>query len=413
MLFTSPFKKLLLSFFGIILFLEIFIRIFPVYYFDKPEKFLITYIRNKIEKGNLSYKMIILGDSRSMSLKPNYPEVFNFSLPAMGTRYYKFFVKKYLKYNPKPKAVLFAGSPTLVHSGKGSPLVDSKLIPYVHPEMSLREYLYKRSIYRIINLTSDEIFSKKESNQEFLWEFFSHRFLFLFNTYEVSEIYRGPEWFFIISQSIPLNFLTYKHRDAILNFFNLETYQFVENFYGTELCSCSQILEKQCQTVPSNFQDNQIMRKYIENNQGNYNISDRIPKEKLSEWELKKSEIIQQQMQIANSVPTFDFSTNQDFIEYLHQNQILYIYINIPFPDYFKEGSYIQNFFKEYEIFLSKFSNTALFKFTEEYYSRDLYPDQVHLNCYGAEKLNQEFQNSMLPKILKYIDIKYKELYEK
>ncbi len=413
MLFTSPFKKLLISFISVIFFVEILVRIFPIYYFDKPEKFLITYIKNKVESGNLSYKMIILGDSRSMSLKPNIPYVFNFSLPAMGTRYYKFFVKKYIKYNLKPKAILFAGSPTLVHSGKGSPLVDSKLIPYVNPDMTLKEYLYKRSIYRIMNLRFNEIFNAEQINQEFMWEFFSHRFLFLFSTFEISEIYRGPEWFFIVSQSIPLNFKTFKHRDAILNLFNLETYRFVDNHYGTELCPCSRILEKQCQTSPSNFQDNWIMQQYIEKNQGNYNISDRIPKQKLLEWEARKPEVIEQQRGIANFIPEFDFSTNQEFIHYLHQNQILYIYITIPFPDYFQEGHYIKSFFKEYESFLNQFPNARIFKFREEYYSRDLYSDQVHLNCYGAEKLNFEFQNFLLPEILKYVDQRYKELYEK
>ncbi|MFN3603216.1 MAG: hypothetical protein ACK4UJ_00755 [Leptonema sp. (in: bacteria)] len=411
MSFTLPFKKLLIAFASAILFVEILVRIFPLYYFDKPEKFLMTYTKNKIEKGDQDYKIIILGDSRSMSLKPDQKEVYNFSLPAMGTRYYKYFVKKYLKYNKKPKAILFAGSPTLVHSGKGNPLVDQKLISYVYPDIPLMEYLYRRTIERIRNLKSDKIFAPELLNQEFFWEFFSHRFLFLFTTAEISEIYRGPEWFFIISQSIPLNYSTYKYRDAIKNLFNLETYLFKKNLYGTESCNCTRILEDECQPADSNLQDNLVMKLFIENNQGYYNISDRIPKKKLMEMQLKKEEMINEQKAIANFIPNFDFSYTKEFIEYLHKNQILYIYITVPFPDYFQEGVYLKSFFKEFENFLSQFPNAKTFYFSSLYYDKEYYPDQVHLNCFGAEKLNQEFQKILLPEIIKYVDEKYYELY--
>lgn len=414
MLFTSPFKKLFFIFSLIIIIFEILVRIFPIYYLEKPEKFLITYLRNKIEKGNNSYEIIILGDSRSMSLKPNDHKIYNFSLPAMGTRYYKYFVKKYLKYNKKPKAILFAGSPALVHSGKGTPLVDYKLIPYTYPDISLKEYIYKRSIERILNISTvlfQERSIEQQLNKELLWDFFSHRFLFLFSTLEISEIYKGPEWFFIISQSIPLNYHTYKYRDGILNLFKIETYRFEKNFYGTPLCSCDKILEKKCQSPKSNLQDNLIMKNFIEKNNGFYNISDRIPPEKFLLWQSKKSEIILQQMNIANTIPNFDFSYTKEFIDFLNNNKILYIYITVPFPEYFKNGKYLFTFYQEFEKFLTQFPNAKIFYFPTPYYDPNLYSDQVHLTCEGATKLNFEFQNIVLPQIIEYAESQYKIVY--
>lgn len=414
MLFTSHFKKLFFIFLFIIIFIEILVIIFPIYYFEKPEKFLITYIRKKIEKGNNSYEIIILGDSRSMSLKPNDHKIYNFSLPAMGTRYYKYFIKKYIKYNKKPKAIIFSGSPALVHSGKGTPLVEHKLIPFTYPDMSLKEYLYKRSIERILNIKKilfQEQSKDQNLNNELLWDFFSHRFLFLFSTAEISEIYKGPEWFFIISQSIPLNYHTYKYRDGILNLFKIETYRFEDNFYGTPFCTCDKILEKKCQPSNSNLQDNLIIKNFIENNNGFYNISDRNPPEKFFLWQSKKSEIIIQQKGIAHSIPNFDFSYTKEFIEFLNKNQILYIYITVPFPEYFKEGKYLSTFYQEFEKFISQFPNAKIFYFPTPFFDPDLYSDQVHLTCEGANKLNYEFQNIVLPKIKEYVESQYKIIY--
>lgn len=409
MLYISRFKKLLIWFVGIIFCIEIFVRIFPIYRFEKIEKFLLISVKEQIESGNNDYDIIILGDSRSMSLNPgNFKNVYNFSLPAMGTRYYKYFLKKYLKYNKKPKAVLFSGSPVIIFSGRGSPLVDNKLIGYVKPDMSLFEYLYKRSIERLF-FSNEPLFFRSQSiistnDQQMRWDFFGQRLLFSFNTLEISEMYIGPEWFFVTSQSLLLNYYTYRYRDAIKNLFDVENYKKEQNFYGEDYCTCDKLFLKECQPPSSRVQDNEIVEEFRKKNNGFYNISDRITREQQRYWDLRKESDIKIQISIANSVPNFDFSTTKEFIEYLKNNNILYLYMNIPFPDYYRDSVYIKNFYKEFKKFLLQYPNSKVFHLPNEFLDRNLFSDQIHLNCEGAKLLNFEFQTITLPQIIQYVN---------
>jgi hypothetical protein len=38
------------------------------------------------------------------------------------------------------------------------------------------------------------------------------------------------------------------------------------------------------------------------------------------------------------------------------------------------------------------------------YYDAKYYSDMVHLNCEGAKKLNDEFQNVVLPQIIQFVE---------
>ncbi|GIX40470.1 MAG: hypothetical protein KatS3mg129_0203 [Leptospiraceae bacterium] len=409
MLFTSHFKKLLFCFIGIIIIIEIVVRIFPIYYFEKPEKFLITYIRNKIESGKNNYDIIILGDSRSMSLNPGkYKNVYNFSMPAMGSRYYPYFVKKYLKYNKKPKAIIFAGSPVLVYSGKGDPVIHPSLKRYVYPDMTLLEYLYERSIKRVLNIKQEIYWQDYYKREELVWEFFSHRLLFLFSTYELAHQYIGVERIFVLSQSIPLNYITYKHRDAIKNLFEIDNYKTFENYIGTSKCTCENILKPYCQPPKSQYQDNKIVEKNLIKNNGYLNISDRLPPKLISLYEKQKEITIENYKKGFNSIPKFDFSYTIHFINYLNENNIIYIYLFVPFPEYFQQSKEILTFEQEFQKVLKQFPTTKMFYFPNKFLDPDLYSDQVHLNCKGAEKLNYEFQNIVLPQIINYVETYYK-----
>ncbi len=408
MSFTSHFKKLLILFICIIVVIEFFVRIIPIYYFDKPEKFLIHFVRKKIESGQNNYDVIILGDSRSMSLNPGtYKNVYNFSLPGMGSRYYPYFIKKYLSFNnKKPKAIIFAGSPLLVFTGKGEPVVHSSLKRYVKPDMSIFEYIYNRTVYRIMNLDiNDQKFSY--NREELLWDFFSHRLLFLFSTIELAKQYTGVERVYVLSESIPLNYSTYKFRDAIKNLFELNNYKTFKNYFGEAYCSCNNLLLSECQPSISQLQDNIKTEILLNKNNGYLNISDRLSPRLREQYSKQKENIIKIYKAGFDYVPKFDFSYTKEFIEYLNQNNILYIYLLVPFPSYFTESKELQAFQIEFEKFLSNFPNTKIFYFPTRYFDPDLYSDQVHLTCEGAEKLNIEFQEIVLPRILEYVNEYY------
>lgn len=147
MSFTSLFKnKVVLILLIVLVLVELIAKFTEIYFYEHTEVFLVNNIRKKMESGVLDYKGLVFGDSRSMSLIPSREsKVYNFSLPAMGARYYSYYLKKYLDAgNQKPEFILFASSPGLISGGYGDPIVDPSLVKYVQPNMSLLEYLKNR-----------------------------------------------------------------------------------------------------------------------------------------------------------------------------------------------------------------------------------------------------------------------------
>lgn len=122
MSFISLFKnKVVLIVLLIVVSIELVAKFTEIYFYEHTEVFLVNNVRKKMESGVLDYKGLIFGDSRSMSLIPSKESgIYNFSLPAMGARYYAHYLSKYLKAgNKKPEFILFASSPGLIAVGYG------------------------------------------------------------------------------------------------------------------------------------------------------------------------------------------------------------------------------------------------------------------------------------------------------
>ena len=121
------------------------------------------------------------GDSRSLSIlgkkkirQEDY-SMYNFSLPAAGSRYFKYYLKKYLKNHPKPKAVIWAADPEQFQASKS------------------------------FSFNADKA----------LWAQYKHRLLNLFSVSENFDQYEGKELFFIMKESVPNLILSIKHREGI------------------------------------------------------------------------------------------------------------------------------------------------------------------------------------------------------
>ncbi|HNJ04786.1 MAG TPA: DUF1574 domain-containing protein, partial [Leptospiraceae bacterium] len=87
---------------AVIAILEIAARIIPLEYTSGAGIFLTEKRRALIEASSPEYDYIILGDSRSLSLN-GHPRtdkepytVYNLSIPAMGPRYFQYYLEKYL-----------------------------------------------------------------------------------------------------------------------------------------------------------------------------------------------------------------------------------------------------------------------------------------------------------------------------
>lgn len=395
----------------VVLLIELAAHVLPLYRFEKAEAALIESTRIKISSGNNAYRVLIFGDSRSMSLNPRfgteaYKDTYNFSLPAMGPRYYRRYLEKYIEAgNRKPEAILFAGSPLLLMAGKGQALIDPALVEYAQPDMTLLEYLYRRGPERITHM-SDEMRRSPRSNtyEELDWTFFSGRYTRIFSPLDVWREYRGPERLFLISATLPMQLRSYRHREAILNALDPVNYRFQDNQHAGDSCSCELIHTPACLPPPSHYQDNSLVEEAREKRNGMYNITDRIPPPQLAMLAARETELKERFSFQSKSVPTADYVVVEEFLRYLEDQNIRYYYLMMPFPDYFEGSPYIQSFEESFTALLQKYPHAQRLRFKTEFLPVRYMPDHVHMNCEGASLINAEFTGIVLPELYKQLN---------
>ncbi|ABJ79571.1 hypothetical protein IQB76_04585 [Leptospira borgpetersenii serovar Hardjo-bovis] len=396
MSFISLFKnKVVLIVLSVVISIELVATFTEIYFYEHTEVFLINNVRKKMESGGSDYKGLIFGDSRSMSLIPSEGSgIYNFSLPAMGARYYVHYLSKYLKAgNKKPEFILFASSPGLIAEGYGDPIIDPSLIKYVKPNMSLSEYLKNRFIsgltYRnfLMENASDNM---QKVVSEINWKFFSHRILHLFSVGEMFEQYKGPELLYVLSASIPNVFSTYRYRKALLNVFSYENYKSVETAMKLD-CGCEELYTPRCMPPESNFRDNRWISEKLSFQNGGLNISDRIKPQHAVLYQMSRDKLKEEVLASYKVEPNFDFSAFEDFLEYTQAQNINVYYILMPFPEYTQSTGYFSKFWHAFESLNAKYPHLKVLQFEKQFMKPEYYSDQIHLNCQGAKAVNEMF----------------------
>ncbi|EMY77110.1 hypothetical protein LEP1GSC060_1988 [Leptospira weilii serovar Ranarum str. ICFT] len=396
MSFTSLFKnKVVLILIGTVVSIELVAKFTEIYFYEHTEVFLVNNVRKKMESGVLDYKGLVFGDSRSMSLIPAAEsKIYNFSLPAMGARYYAYYLSKYLKAgNKKPEFILFASSPGLIAGGYGDPIIDPNLVKYAKPNMSLSEYLENRFVSGLtyknfIMEGSSENMQKTAS--EINWKFFSHRILHLFSIGEMFEQYKGPELLYVLSASVPNLFSTYRYRKALLNVFSYENYKPAETTMKLD-CGCEELYTLPCMAPESNFRDNRWVSEKLNFQNGGLNISDRIKPQHAILYRMSRDKLKEETLFPYKKEPSFDFRAFEDFLIYARTQNIDVYYIVMPFPDYIESTGYFSKFWKAFESLQTKYPHLKVLRFEKQFIKPEYYSDQIHLNCQGAKVVNEMF----------------------
>ncbi|TGK34439.1 hypothetical protein EHQ12_16110 [Leptospira gomenensis] len=396
MSFTSLFKnKVVLSVLAILLSVETIARFTEIYFYEHTEVFLVNNVRKRMESGTLAYDGLIFGDSRSMSLIPSSEShVYNFSLPAMGARYYTHYLAKYLRAgNKKPEYVIFASSPGLIAGGYGEPIVDPSLMKYVRPNMSLFEYLKNRFLsgltYKNFIIESDPA-NMRKTISEINWKFFSHRILHLFSIREMFDQYDGPELLYVLSSSLPNGLSTYRYRKALLNVFSYENYKPAEAALKLD-CGCEELYTPRCTAPESNYRDNRWIAEKLSFQNGGLNISDRIKPQHALLYQMSRDKLKEEILTPYKDEPHFDFSAFEDFLRYTKEQKVEVRYLVMPFPEYLEPTGYFDKFWKAFAPLLEKYPHLKVLRFEKQFLKPEHYSDQIHLNCNGAKITNEMF----------------------
>ncbi|MCW7491847.1 DUF1574 domain-containing protein [Leptospira sp. 2 VSF19] len=408
------------------LILELVVRFFGIHYLEQPEIFFVNLKKNFVESGKGNADIIVLGDSRSMALA-GYPKdseteysVYNHSLPAMGPKYYRFFLDKYLKKgNTKPKMVLFAASPKLYSTGYGPPLYDPDA-KSVKENESISAYMKRRwnegiekNFFR--TPTPNNIISysgKQEDANQILWEFFGHRYLHQFTFAELSEQYSGVERLFILSKSAPLLYQSYRFHGAIRNALSQTNWKVDKNYKEKSLfCeSCENVEAGLCKPASSQLEDNLTIEDQITRHFGKYNISNRLKPELV----LFSKDMIRKELdeELKNPKPYVyekpDFIVLKELIEYTKTQGIEFGLVYMPWILEKQESQESKDLLADLKLFFRENPEAKLFFFPESSYPSDRFVDNIHYDCRGEKRVNEEFRNSVLPQVFRFLHSKEK-----
>lgn len=416
----SKFKGILiaLSFFII---LEIIVRLTDVYYLEQPETFFVNLKRAYVESGKADADIIIIGDSRSMALEgyvaKNNSEytVYNHSLPAMGPKYYRFFLDKYLKSgNKKPKMILFTASPKLYATGYGAPLYDPSA-KYVTENESLSEYLTRRwnegwekNLFHTPESNKIISYSGKQDNiDQLLWEFFGHRYLHQFTISELWNQYEGVERIFIIAKAIPLLYESYKYHGALRNGLSFQNWKLSKDYKTKSIfCeTCENVEAGLCLPSPSQREDNFIIEDQITRHLGKYNISNRVKPEIVLFARTKYKEEAEKEYHNPDpkSWEPIDFRVMEDLIRYAEQKDIKFGFVYMPWIDSKESAPEVQNRIKELKLFFLRHPNQKMYFFPNSGYPIEQFVDNIHYDCRGETRVNDEFRNFVLPQVFDFL----------
>ncbi len=416
----SKFKGIIIAiiFFGV---LEIIVRITDIYQFEQPEIFFVNLKRQYVESGKADADIIILGDSRSMALAGYEPKsknefsVYNHSLPAMGPKYYRFFLEKYLKSgNKKPKMVLFAASAKLYATGYGPPLYDPSA-KFVKSNESVSDYLSRRWSEGIENnlfhsKPAEKIinYSGKQDNfDQILWEFFGHRYLHQFSVSELYNQYDGVERLFIISKALPLLYESYRFHGAIRNSLSTQNWKVTKDYKEKSMfCEeCANVEAGLCVPPSSQKEDNLMIKDQITRHLGKYNISNRVKPEIVYFARAKYKEDAKTEIQNKDSETwePVDFQVLTDLIQFAETNGIKFGFVYLPWIDSKESAPEVQNRVNRLKDFFAGHPNQRLFFFPKSGYPIDLFVDTIHYDCRGEKRVNAEFQQTILPQVFDFL----------
>ena len=356
--FISYFKQV--PAFGITVLLvaviEVGLHFIPnLHYLEGGGSFFTYYKKQIAEDKTKNFDILLLGDSRSLSIngvKEGEGEysMYNFSLPAAGSRYFKFFLKKYLENHPKPKLVIWAADPEQFNQSK----------------------------------------SKTFDTDKNLWNQYKHRLLNLFTFTESLEQYRGGELVFIAKEYLPLVMYSFKYRQGfgdLLSGLKMDTLTSRETYHTRQ--------NHMIETITSSH-NGQI-------NLGDYFIAD--------ENEVAKSYV--KYIESLDQVYEHDLFPLIDFLEYCKTKEITVLVLNIPRVEGLNQTKYFQSVTPAIRETVTSFPNAKYMEFAQMDYARNLFSESIHYNNAGEKKLNSDFKNQVYPEIISYIKSLEKGLHEK
>ncbi len=388
---------------------EVGLRLLPMEYASGAGIFLTVDRRKLADSDRPEFDYVILGDSRSLSLNGHAPtagapySVYNFSLPALGPRYFRHYLRKILANRKhKPAAVIFAGDPRHFQANFYRPHHDPVGAYSDSSDESLTTYISKRFTRRIRYAVQGGQPVLDAAFQNMLWDTFSHRYLHLFSVSELARQYSGAERVFIVGEALPLVSHIFRYRRAIETYtVGLSATAFRDVPVPSHCGSCSSVLKPECFPEMSHPQDNRLMAALIRRQYGGINIGDRLKPEQRMMTLMLRDKGIEEYRRIYNNEKP-DLRELVLLVNEAERQGIQIVFVEVPNVDAYAGTRFYVEYDQQLAELLKQHPSARRIDFPARFYPRELYIEHVHYSCEGAARLNADFYRDVMPQILKF-----------
>ncbi len=390
---------------GIFAAVELFARIAPVEYGMGAAVFLTKHRRDLVDASGPDFDYIIFGESRSLSLlghAPTGPEnwsVYNLSLPAMGSRYYSYYLEKYLanRYN-KPSALIFAGDMAVFQEGWNLPLHDPARIYTDSREDTLLQYLSHRIVRRPAQGLSPPP-AAANAPQEAIWETYSHRYLFLFSPAELMHQFHGAERLFVLREAAPLQYYTFRYRDALRYFLSNPFPQAAEPL-PAECRLCANSYAPMCRPDLTQFQDNAALAAGLDARYGQINLGDRLTLEQVMSYSVIRDRLVKDTQDFFNRIRP-DLRPLIALLETARRAGVPVVLAPTPTVREYRDTRFYKEIEAQLPGILARYPEAHRIDFAEPHLPAERFVDQIHYDCAGAEQVNADFYRTVMPQVLR------------
>lgn len=394
---------------GIFLTGEVVLRLLPMEFASGAGVFLTNHRRHMADAARPEFDYIILGDSRSLSLTGHAPtpdenwSVYNFSLPALGPRYFRFYLQKILANRVhKPAAVIFAGDPRHFQESFYRPHHDPVGLYSDGVDESLAIYLARRFTRRIGYAFAGGPSVTASPPSDLLWDDYSHRYMHLFSTFELAGQFRGAERIFILAQSLPLWSYTYRYRDGIEQYtFGFQPVHLKEVKVPPICDTCAGTQLSACYPKLPPVQDNRRMAAVLKRKYGGINIGDRLNLEQRALALMVREQVLESTRELFDRESP-DLKELDLLLAEIAAQKIKVVLAEVPHIDIYAGTKLYTQYDRQVTELLKKHPHARRIRFPQPYYPKSMFIEQVHYSCEGARRLNHDFYSAVMPGILEF-----------
>ncbi|MCR9144597.1 MAG: hypothetical protein NXI24_20330 [bacterium] len=403
---------------AVFLVLEVIIRLLPMEYGLGAGVFLTNHRRAVVDGVPLpsgegpepDFDYIIFGESRSLSLSGHAPtperpySVYNLSLPAMGSRYYPKFLRKYLAGHERPPAaVIFAADPGVFQESWARPLHDQALLYSDGADESLAQYLSKRTTRRVSALLESGAAATQAPPPPGLrFDDYSHRFLHLFSPGELIEYYTGAERVLLLREALPLQYYTYRFRDSLRQ--NLKyAFRGDDRIQLPDECNRCDFLDRpECRPELSHMQDNRLIEKRLARTRGGINLGDRLTPLQRMQFGLVRARLIEATAKRFEEIKP-ELKPLAEFLTVARDQGVKVVMAPTPSVDAYRGTEYYRLYAAGLAELAQRFpGDFTVLEYPQPYISGESFVDQIHYDCPTAQQVDADFHSSILPQVLAF-----------